>query len=314
MCGVIAALAAHGAPINAEQWNGTCWSDGFSFFVPKVTAGQIHFTGGTPHEGGYEFVLQSANDGSLVLQPAQAEFDFVSLHGTSKKGYKVTRETVQGQEALIVRDAKGNVTDVLTRINTDISEVIREDLRTFLDGEYVDMKGDIYRFYGNGTVQLPEDAAPAPYTIEEIYEIPCNVITTASGKHLFWKATAEGLELFRAVKGSDEEWDCGTAVATLLCHPRADVPVGGRWPETSTQLLTAGYFSSFSRDMLRLARNEIYARHGARFKSADLQSYFSSWPWYTPRVDAAAVKLSVVEQINVSLIQSLENDPDGWMK
>ena len=31
---------------------------------------------------------------------------------------------------------------------------------------------------------------------------------------------------------------------------------------------------------LRLLRNEIFARHGARFRTAWLQEYFDGQPWY----------------------------------
>ncbi len=35
---------------------------------------------------------------------------------------------------------------------------------------------------------------------------------------------------------------------------------------------------------LRLLRNEIYARHGARFRTGWLQDYFNDQPWYQPRL------------------------------
>ena len=35
-----------------------------------------------------------------------------------------------------------------------------------------------------------------------------------------------------------------------------------------------------SADQLRLARNEIHARHGRRFKDSGLQAYFDSQSWY----------------------------------
>lgn len=39
---------------------------------------------------------------------------------------------------------------------------------------------------------------------------------------------------------------------------------------------------SLSASMQRIARNEIYARHGRMFNDAELQAYFNSQPWYTP--------------------------------
>jgi len=59
---------------------------------------------------------------------------------------------------------------------------------------------------------------------------------------------------------------------------------------------------------LRIARNEIYARHGYAFNSSDLQAHFSQYSWYRPI--GKNVTLSAVEQRNVSFIKSYEDDPD----
>ena len=56
---------------------------------------------------------------------------------------------------------------------------------------------------------------------------------------------------------------------------------------------------------LRLARNEIFARHGYRFNSEDLQQFFGRRLWYTP-VDRT-VSLSDIEQANVELIKRIED-------
>ncbi|PID23620.1 YARHG domain-containing protein [Sporosarcina sp. P7] len=61
----------------------------------------------------------------------------------------------------------------------------------------------------------------------------------------------------------------------------------------------------FSKSDLRIARNEIYARHGYIFKSEDLQKYFNSQTWYKPDPSYHS-ELTDIEQHNVTLIQSLE--------
>lgn len=56
---------------------------------------------------------------------------------------------------------------------------------------------------------------------------------------------------------------------------------------------------------LKLARNEIFARHGYRFKDADLQKYFESKTWYHPRGKAGEFddsQLNKTEQYNVKWI------------
>ncbi len=51
-------------------------------------------------------------------------------------------------------------------------------------------------------------------------------------------------------------------------------------PSSGTRLLTKSDISGMSKDDLSLARNEIYARHGRRFQTAEYQRYFESRPWY----------------------------------
>ncbi|WP_303964868.1 YARHG domain-containing protein [Sporosarcina ureae] len=60
-----------------------------------------------------------------------------------------------------------------------------------------------------------------------------------------------------------------------------------------------------SKDDLRLARNEIYARHGYVFESKELQNYFGSQSWYTPDPSFNG-KMAEWEKHNVELIKSHE--------
>jgi hypothetical protein len=59
-----------------------------------------------------------------------------------------------------------------------------------------------------------------------------------------------------------------------------------------------------SRNDLRIARNEIYARKGRIFKSADLRDHFLRLPWYRPQ--HLEVPLNSIEQANVNLLLAAE--------
>ncbi len=73
------------------------------------------------------------------------------------------------------------------------------------------------------------------------------------------------------------------------------------------QYLTDDDVCNLSGPELRILRNTIYARHGRRFKSADLREYFSGFSWYNPRVNEVNPKeLSDVEKHNIQLIQRYE--------
>lgn len=58
-----------------------------------------------------------------------------------------------------------------------------------------------------------------------------------------------------------------------------------------------------------MARNEIYARHGRKFKDAQIQAYFDSRSWYSGTVEADSFDesaLSDIERTNISFIKAHE--------
>ncbi|WP_273831872.1 YARHG domain-containing protein [Guptibacillus sedimenti] len=76
-------------------------------------------------------------------------------------------------------------------------------------------------------------------------------------------------------------------------------------PHSDVIKLSESELTSFNKDELRLARNEIFARHGYVFKSDELESYFAEKTWYfpDPYYDGS---LTNVEAYNVKLIEDLE--------
>lgn len=81
------------------------------------------------------------------------------------------------------------------------------------------------------------------------------------------------------------------------------------FPESDTRLLTREEVEAHSKEELRLARNEIFARHGMIF-GGDLEEYFSSKSWYTPTIQGEEfydrVEMSLTEEANIELIQEVE--------
>lgn len=57
---------------------------------------------------------------------------------------------------------------------------------------------------------------------------------------------------------------------------------------------------------LKVARNEIYARHGRKFSHQDLKCYFERLPWYTINPRFSDSQLNKVEQKNVQTILAYE--------
>ena len=80
-------------------------------------------------------------------------------------------------------------------------------------------------------------------------------------------------------------------------------------PQSSSRKLKKKELKKLTATQLTYARNEIYARHGRKFKTVSLQEYFDKKSWYTPLIEADDFKdsqLSEIERYNIKLIQKYE--------
>ncbi|MDM5238133.1 YARHG domain-containing protein [Bacillus cereus] len=77
------------------------------------------------------------------------------------------------------------------------------------------------------------------------------------------------------------------------------------FPDSDIRKLTSADLRYLSKEQLKIARNEIYARHGHIFQTKDMQAYFSKQSWYreNPYFTGA---LTNIESYNVELIKSRE--------
>lgn len=77
-------------------------------------------------------------------------------------------------------------------------------------------------------------------------------------------------------------------------------------PDSSKRLITDADVSGMAPEQLRIAVNEIYARHGRKFKDAELQAWFGSQTWYQGRVlpdQFDESSLSQIEKDNIKFLQ-----------
>ena len=82
-------------------------------------------------------------------------------------------------------------------------------------------------------------------------------------------------------------------------------------PDSDKRYLSRSELTSLTNDELRVARNEIFARHGRRFNDAALQSHFDSCSWYMGTVAPEKFNESVFneyEKANKDLIVSVESE------
>ena len=102
------------------------------------------------------------------------------------------------------------------------------------------------------------------------------------------------------------EGGTATGAAALPAGPMP-TGVGGSGvviPDSSERLLSSADIANFGLLELRIARNEIFARHGLRFNDTRLRDHFSQFGWYRPTTDT--VQLSATEKANVALLKSAE--------
>lgn len=88
-------------------------------------------------------------------------------------------------------------------------------------------------------------------------------------------------------------------------------------PQSDDRLLTERDVSGLSLQEINYAKNEIYARHGRRFQSKELQDYFNAQSWYYGTVDAADFSeswLSDIEKKNAAFLADIEFSiaPNGY--
>ena len=127
--------------------------------------------------------------------------------------------------------------------------------------------------------------------------------------------TAEGLDLYKGIvhveKGANDlEWISRGKMLYHLEKTDLDKAVPGHWPEASTGLLTRGYLEPYPTEVLRLIRNEIYARHGHRFSDQRLTDFYNQGGlWYgLATIEQQPTELTQVERLNVEFILTIEKE------
>lgn len=82
-------------------------------------------------------------------------------------------------------------------------------------------------------------------------------------------------------------------------------------PESNSRYLTYDDLNGLDKSALRLARNEIYARHGRLYETEDLNAYFNSKSWYFGYISGEDFDDSVFneyEKANLELIIAAEEN------
>lgn len=77
--------------------------------------------------------------------------------------------------------------------------------------------------------------------------------------------------------------------------------------DSSTRYLTNADLNSLSEWEVRIARNEIYARHGRIFKTEEIASYFEGKSWYAPSIPPEQFDNSYLNSIEIENLKFITN-------
>lgn len=81
------------------------------------------------------------------------------------------------------------------------------------------------------------------------------------------------------------------------------------FPDSDKKIIFQEDVEGLTQKEIRLARNEIYARHGRGFQSQELQAYFDGKPWYKKTIEPDGFNESLLneyEKRNIRYLKGLE--------
>jgi type II secretory pathway pseudopilin PulG len=91
------------------------------------------------------------------------------------------------------------------------------------------------------------------------------------------------------------------------CTKTGTMPTNGYIiADSNTRVIAASELKNLTPWQLKVARNEIYARHGRAFVHKDLACYFATQNWYKQNPNFSESQLSSTENKNIATILSYE--------
>lgn len=123
---------------------------------------------------------------------------------------------------------------------------------------------------------------------------------------LFNNAVAVNMDAY-----NHEDYINESDVPAIIAEEEVTSENGYIFANSDTELLTKSDLEGLTADECKIARNEIYARHGRKFKDEELQAYFDACEWYEGTIDPDDFQesdLSDIEIANKDLIVSYEEE------
>jgi hypothetical protein len=197
------------------------------------------------------------------------------------------------------------------------------------DGDSYNKVNDIYWYISYSDLKVDGDGSVVVDLSS--YNTPYDSFTVDSGVSTGWFSTKSWYyygyqtldELYKTVVTSnidsynheDNVSESGASATVSEVSDEEDTEVetnnGYVFQDSDKKLLTQADLSGLSAQECKIARNEIYARHGRKFKDAELQAYFDALDWYEGTIDPDDFDESLLNDIeiaNKNLIVAYEED------
>ncbi len=247
--------------------------------------------------------MAEGEEQEFILMPVAPGADLFEVSDSPSTAY-VRRLRQDGLDVICFYDKKNRLMGALQATQLWDSQALNVgQWMTMIAGDYVTEVGK--------QVQIRPDGATYAGKAFSLQPVTFNGLVTGvldfgeDGPYLVGKVeavpTPEGLQLIEVKMEDGEPW----FERTVSYFNLKWAGEGSRFDFASHTLLVGG-LQRYDKPLLRLMRNAILAAHGYVFQSKDLKAYFEAQPWYTPALDNASVKLSLLEQLNIALIQAAE--------
>jgi len=113
------------------------------------------------------------------------------------------------------------------------------------------------------------------------------------------------------IKNDTSATDTTTSSSTGTSSSKTAISTDYVIADSGSRVISQAELINLTPWQLKVARNEIYARHGREFVHKDLQCYFTSKSWYTIDPNFTESMLSQTENKNVATIQAYEQETNS---
>lgn len=297
------------------QWSDLRWTSGQETLYSTPVGGEyVVLEGARYFDTGYgwAFSVKMRGKGNYDLieaNPAKVKLPSNSLSIISEANTKWSRQSVDGVDVIVVKNTNNDVVRIYTPLDDgkEMDDNGEQAIRALLCGSffeggrtYTGRNGERFRFNADGTCTF--NGKSATYRIgKENYVVPQPYLILSDGSIYAYELTVDGINLYNAELNSDVRFfEKGSLYMSLTIDKSKP-----RWEYLSDMVINLAYANASSK-VLRIMRNEVFARKGYVFSDPELNKYFRSCPWYKPGKDNNEVKLNNIETLNIAFLKYQE--------